>query len=601
MLARRWPRRRRATGSAPAVAILVALADRVRRSTASSRAAARSSPRRSPRGEVTPETDTRLRFVRRLLYAVILAARHRDRAVAVRRRQRARRQPARLRRDRRRDHRLRRAPDAGQLRRRDHARDHAAAAGRRLGARSRTTTASSRTCGSTTRSCARAADAADRDPEREARRGDPAQRHARRRRGRRSTSSIWLPPGGRRRARASTSLRGGDRADVDDRRGHAGGRAARGRRRAGARRPSAPRARPSCALRCLARLRADGLLARWQGFAARRRSRPALHSTVRAVTGASHEPLATQQATPPAAARLATRPSSPCMVVRDRSSALAGLAAVGYVVSIAASAPPLVSLKPQRARAQPEVLAADGTPPRLHPGRRAAPARRAATEIPKVAQGRHGRDRGRALLQAQGRRLRGRRPRRGQEPHVSQQDRAGRLDDHDAARPQPLHRRASATYQRKIREAKLAEELEDEHSKDWILDKYLNTVPVRHGRRPDRDRRPGRRARLLQQARRGAHAARGRAARRPAAGAVATTRRSRTPEAAKARRNEVLRKMAELGMITPRARRRRRCDAALGLKPSRYFTRRREQLLLRLRQGRADQGVRRRRPCARAA
>ena len=32
-------------------------------------------------------------------------------------------------------------------------------------------------------------------------------------------------------------------------------------------------------------------------------------------------------------------------------------------------------------------------------------------------------------------------------------------------------------YQRKIREAKLAEELENEHSKRWILSTYLNTVP----------------------------------------------------------------------------------------------------------------------------
>ena len=35
-------------------------------------------------------------------------------------------------------------------------------------------------------------------------------------------------------------------------------------------------------------------------------------------------------------------------------------------------------------------------------------------------------------------------------------------------------------YKRKIREAKLAEELENEHpatGKLWILDKYLNTVP----------------------------------------------------------------------------------------------------------------------------
>lgn len=33
------------------------------------------------------------------------------------------------------------------------------------------------------------------------------------------------------------------------------------------------------------------------------------------------------------------------------------------------------------------------------------------------------------------------------------------------------------TYTRKIREAKLAEELEGEHSKPWILNQYLNTVP----------------------------------------------------------------------------------------------------------------------------
>jgi penicillin-binding protein 1A len=32
-------------------------------------------------------------------------------------------------------------------------------------------------------------------------------------------------------------------------------------------------------------------------------------------------------------------------------------------------------------------------------------------------------------------------------------------------------------YKRKIREAKLAEELENERSKEWILDKYLNSVP----------------------------------------------------------------------------------------------------------------------------
>jgi penicillin-binding protein 1A len=33
------------------------------------------------------------------------------------------------------------------------------------------------------------------------------------------------------------------------------------------------------------------------------------------------------------------------------------------------------------------------------------------------------------------------------------------------------------TFERKIREAKLAEELENEHTKEWILETYLNAVP----------------------------------------------------------------------------------------------------------------------------
>ena len=33
------------------------------------------------------------------------------------------------------------------------------------------------------------------------------------------------------------------------------------------------------------------------------------------------------------------------------------------------------------------------------------------------------------------------------------------------------------TFERKINEAKLAEELENKHSKHWILDTYLNSVP----------------------------------------------------------------------------------------------------------------------------
>src|SRR6185312_3996035 len=40
-----------------------------------------------------------------------------------------------------------------------------------------------------------------------------------------------------------------------------------------------------------------------------------------------------------------------------------------------------------------------------------------------------------------------------------------------------LYISSERTYQRKIREAKLAEELEDEHSKEWILEKYLDSIP----------------------------------------------------------------------------------------------------------------------------
>ena len=60
-------------------------------------------------------------------------------------------------------------------------------------------------------------------------------------------------------------------------------------------------------------------------------------------------------------------------------------------------------------------------------------------------------------------------------------------------------------FERKIREAKLAQELEDEHpgraGKNWILREYLNSVPygTNEGRTVDRDR--GRRVSVLLEAR----------------------------------------------------------------------------------------------------
>ena len=139
--------------------------------------------------------------------------------------------------------------------------------------------------------------------------------------------------------------------------------------------------------------------------------------------------------------------------------------------------------------------------------------------------------------------------------------------------PHPLHHK-ERTFKRKIREAKLAEELENEHAKDVDPHQYLNTVPFGTFGGQTAVGIQAARAHVLRQAGREAHAARGGAARRPAAGAVSTTPGPLAGEG-QARRNEVLRKMAELGMITPQTAQ-KAMSAGLGIKPSRYFTGRRE-------------------------
>ena len=91
-------------------------------------------------------------------------------------------------------------------------------------------------------------------------------------------------------------------------------------------------------------------------------------------------------------------------------------------------------------------------PARLHPVRRDQDADPAAAD-PGVDAGRDDRDRGRALLPARRRRLRGHRARRLQEPR-GRQDGRGRLDDHAAAGAQPLRRpRAHAASGRSARRA----------------------------------------------------------------------------------------------------------------------------------------------------
>jgi penicillin-binding protein 1A len=135
-------------------------------------------------------------------------------------------------------------------------------------------------------------------------------------------------------------------------------------------------------------------------------------------------------------------------------------------------------------------------------------------------------------------------------------------------------REGLAGYQRKIREAKLAEELENQHSKEWILEKYLNTVPYGttggqtaigasaaariHFDKPVR-RLSLRQAALL--------------AGLPQAPSLYSP--FNNPESAKRRRDEVLTKMADLGMVSE-ARAAAARSAGLGVKLGRYFRRKRE-------------------------
>jgi penicillin-binding protein 1A len=135
-------------------------------------------------------------------------------------------------------------------------------------------------------------------------------------------------------------------------------------------------------------------------------------------------------------------------------------------------------------------------------------------------------------------------------------------------------REGLAGYRRKIREAKLAEELENEHTKSWILDKYLDSVP--YGTVGGQTaigawaaariyfNKPVQKLKL--------HEAALLAGLPQAPSAYSPIYHE---EKAMARRNEVLRKMAELRMITPE-----QASAAiarpLSIKPSAYYSRRRE-------------------------
>ncbi len=250
---------------------------------------------------------------------------------------------------------------------------------------------------------------------------------------------------------------------------------------------------------------------------------------------------------------------------------IGGIAAVGYVVSIAASAPSLSSLKERDPGSNSEVLAADGS--RLgfiQASELRLPAE--SDEFPKVLKDATVAIEDRRFYQHKGIDYEGL-IRAGVQNLVNQKTvQGGSTITMQLARN--LYISSERTYQRKIREAKVAEEIENEHSKQWILDKYLNTVPygtvggqsaigAKAAARIYFGKRLGqltlREAALL--------------AGLPQAPSLYSPLRS--PSAAKARRNDVLKEMARSRMITQQTAE-RTMRRGLGLNPSTYFTRRRE-------------------------
>ena len=175
----------------------------------------------------------------------------------------------------------------------------------------------------------------------------------------------------------------------------------------------------------------------------------------------------------------------------------------------------------------------------------------------------------------------------------SRQDRPGRLDDHDAARPQPLHlQRADASSARSTRPSSPRSSRTSTARVDPR--QVPQQRPVRDGRRPDGDRRRRpRRACSSTSRAEGAHARRGGAARRPAAGAVDLQPVPRTPSR---RQGAPQRGAAQDGRArhdqpaTEAATRSQRRSAS---STNRLLHDAPRELLLRLRQAGADRPVRR--------
>jgi penicillin-binding protein 1A len=255
---------------------------------------------------------------------------------------------------------------------------------------------------------------------------------------------------------------------------------------------------------------------------------------------------------------------------------IAGLSVVGWVVSTAASAPALTSLKERDPGSNTEVLAADGTRlgfisadelSRPVEGDRLPKLLKDATVA--IEDERFYKHQGvdyEGIIRAAVKNFMSRETVEGGSTLTMQLVKNLYTEDRT--------REGLAGYQRKIKEAKLAEELENEHSKEWIVNKYLNTTPygtvggqTAIGAEAASRVYFNKRAKQLD-----LHEAALLAGLPQAPSAYSPIKNG---PAAKRRRNAVLAKMAELGMVTQQqaeAAMKRRLD----LDPSDYFSRRRE-------------------------
>ena len=206
-------------------------------------------------------------------------------------------------------------------------------------------------------------------------------------------------------------------------------------------------------------------------------------------------------------ARSSSRRSRPCVVL------IAAIAAGTLTGASKALECDLTSLRPVTIGQNSFIYAADGSHARLDPGGEEPPAAQAQADLARGVPGDR-RDRGPPLLLPRRRRRLRRLPRRLQE-HRGRPDRRGRLDDHAAARPQPLHRERALVHAQGEgglpRAQARREVVEGADPRD---------LPEPGLLRKPRLRDRGRVADVLLEAGQEALARRGGAPRRPAAGAV---------------------------------------------------------------------------------